>query len=180
MLETKGTPLTFEPGSPSLTQGQMKDFLKYIIKKKLLKRTTVHCIIRCLFAVAATFLLDESKRTVTTSNQKSLHTFLWGPGEGAVEGTFDCPKGGKFGYYRMDHWEGWLSAPAVGHRTPQLSGPRLGRNLIHRKCAKSGELRLSECHEERFRPKQTLKPRSTMAKVLPQFSYGSPSSGPNT
>jgi hypothetical protein len=48
--------------------------------------------------VLATFLLDESKRANTTSNEKFLNTFLFGPGEGSSDGTFACPSGGSLAY----------------------------------------------------------------------------------
>jgi hypothetical protein len=48
--------------------------------------------------VVATFLLDEAEAAATTDNEKFLHKFLFGPGEGSIEPTFPCPAGGRLAY----------------------------------------------------------------------------------
>jgi hypothetical protein len=53
--------------------------------------------------VVALFVADEAlARNHSTSNEKYLHQFVFGPGEGTPKGhgnaTFPCPPGGKVGY----------------------------------------------------------------------------------
>jgi len=50
--------------------------------------------------VLATFILDDSDLAATTVNAKSLHKFVFGPGEGSKRRNepFPCPAGGKIAY----------------------------------------------------------------------------------
>ncbi|KAI5854976.1 hypothetical protein BZA05DRAFT_393158 [Tricharina praecox] len=62
--------------------------------------------------VVATFILNEADLAATTTNEKFLHKFVYGPGEGStrVEEPFPCPAGGKIAY----EVAGAIKAPSDG------------------------------------------------------------------
>jgi len=62
--------------------------------------------------VVATVTLDDSDPAARTANEKLLHKFIYGPGEGSKSANtpFPCPAGGKIGY----EVAAAVKAPSIG------------------------------------------------------------------